>query len=256
VTRAPALLRLALAGLLPLAAGPAAPAELEFEPVLAAIERVESSGHPWSILDNTTGRSYALADRGAAEKYARYLIGLGHNLDLGLYQINTIQLRRPDVSIDTIFDPAAQQQLARSILGEFLTRARERFGDTDLAWERAIGAYNGGSILVENAPYVARVFGVLGLGAGGHAAGGTATPPSMPDAGMADAGPEAAPIAEESVPAPEALLAVILLALLACGGAWAAAVKVLAAISWQLGSLGGQSSIAGTPAARTAGRTG
>jgi len=137
-------------------------ADFAFEPVLAAIQQVESAGRPWVIRDNATGQSLDLASRGQAEATAAIRLELGHSLDLGLYQINSVHLRRPGVSLATVFDTAVQRDLARTILAEFLLRARSLYGDTQLAWERAIGAYNDGHVESENQPYVARVLRVLG----------------------------------------------------------------------------------------------
>jgi len=142
---------------LPIVAIAAAVDPLQVDDVLAAIEQVESAGRPWTIFDNSSGQSIQLSSRAEAEQVAAIRLGQGHNLDLGLYQINTIQLRRQGVGLATIFDPGVQQQLARTILAEFLARARAIYGDTQLAWERAIGAYNAGNVAVDNEPYVARV---------------------------------------------------------------------------------------------------
>jgi hypothetical protein len=136
--------------------------ELEFEPVLAAIQSVESAGRPWVIRDNATGQAVELPDRQGAEAAAAVRLQLGHNLDLGLYQINSVHLRRPGVNLATVFDPGVQQSLARTILAEFLQRARAIYGNTELAWERAIGAYNDGQVESDNEPYVTRVLRVLG----------------------------------------------------------------------------------------------
>jgi type IV secretion system protein VirB1 len=146
----------------PAAASIAPPAPLGVDGVLAAIQQVESAGRPWTIFDNSTGQSIALPSREVAEQTASARLQLGHNLDLGLYQINSIQLRRTDVALATIFDPDIQVQLARVILLEFLDRARALYGDSELAWERAIGAYNAGNVQTDNPPYVARVLRAMG----------------------------------------------------------------------------------------------
>lgn len=135
---------------------------LDVDGVLAAIQQVESAGRPWTILDNSTGQSINLPSRAVAEQTASVRLQLGHNLDMGLYQINSIQLRRTDVALATIFDPDIQLQLARVILLEFLDRARALYGDSELAWERAIGAYNDGHVETDNPPYVARVLRAMG----------------------------------------------------------------------------------------------
>jgi hypothetical protein len=123
---------------------------------------VESAGRPWVIRDNATGQAVELPDRRGAEAAAAVRLQLGHNLDLGLYQINSVHLRRPGVNLSTVFDPAVQQSLARTILAEFLQRARAIYGNTEFAWERAIGAYNDGQVESDNEPYVTRVLRVLG----------------------------------------------------------------------------------------------
>ncbi len=130
--------------------------------VLDAIRIVESAGKPWSIFDNTTRQSLDPVDRSDAEDTARLRLQLGHNLDLGAYQINSIQLRRRGLALEAVFDPAVQRTLAETIFGEFLARARLRYGDSALAWERAIGAYNAGRVDADNPAYVARVLALLG----------------------------------------------------------------------------------------------
>lgn len=140
----------------------AAQSTLDLDSVLAAIEQVESAGRPWVVFDNSVGESIDSPSRERAEGVAQSRLALGHNLDLGLYQINSIQLRRPEVRLATIFEPAVQADLARTILGEFLARARALYGDGELAWERAIGAYNAGHVDSDNAPYVARVLRAMG----------------------------------------------------------------------------------------------
>jgi len=144
------------------ASSAAAAAEFGLEAVLDAVRIVESGGHPWVVFDNTTGQSLESPDRGAAEALARQRLSQGHSLDLGEFQINSMQLRRPGLRIETVFEPAMQRGVAREILGEFLARARQRYGDTELAWRRAIGAYNCGRIDVDHPDYVARVLRHLG----------------------------------------------------------------------------------------------
>lgn len=136
----------------------------ELEPFFQAIRQRESAGHPWSIFDNTTHRSYRLSSRAEAERLAGELVALGHNLDLGLYQLNWHwQGRRANLTLANVFDPAVNESVARTILAEFHAAARALYASTDEAVRMAVGAYNNGRVRVHNPGYVNGVFRLAGL---------------------------------------------------------------------------------------------
>lgn len=83
---------------------------------LAAIARVESGFDPLAIGDNTTRRTIRPSDKGEAIATARRLIGEGHNLDLGLMQINDRNLNWLGLTLDRAFDTCASIRAAADYL--------------------------------------------------------------------------------------------------------------------------------------------
>lgn len=153
----------ALAAALTAWATPVSTLPAALEPYFAAIQQVESRGHPWSIFDNTTRRSYRLASRAEAEAKARELIQYGHNLDLGLMQLNCkYQCRREGVSLDNIFEPETNLRIARTVFLEFWEQARRVSTDFAARVAAAVGAYNNGRVAVPNPGYVDKVWRQMG----------------------------------------------------------------------------------------------
>lgn len=145
-------------------ANPNLPAELE--PYFNAIRTVESNSHPWSIFDNTAQRSYRLTSRDEAETTAKKLLSYGHNLDLGLMQLNwKYQGRRPGVNIDNIFEPQTNIGIAKQVFLEFWEQARKVSTDFNARIQAAVGAYNNGRVHLPNHSYVAKVWNALGKAA-------------------------------------------------------------------------------------------
>lgn len=142
---------------------PTATLPSELEPYFAAIKQVESRGHPWSIFDNTTRQSYRLNSRAEAEAKARELIRYGHNLDLGLMQLNCrYQCTREGVSLDNIFDPAVNVAIAKTVFLEFWDQARRVSTEFLSRVMAAVGAYNNGRVHLPNPGYLDKVWRVLG----------------------------------------------------------------------------------------------
>jgi type IV secretion system protein VirB1 len=123
---------------------------------MAAIVRVESGGDPLAIGDNTTRRSYYPYDRASAESLARRLLDAGHLLDVGIAQIDSMNLASFGVTVHTIFDPCINLSVGARILSGDYTFAAQRYGDGQVALRHAIGMYNTGR-LNAGASYIARV---------------------------------------------------------------------------------------------------
>lgn len=154
-------------------AQPAGSLPPELEPYFNAIRMVESRNHPWSIFDNTTRQSYRLNSRAEAEAKAIELVSYGHNVDLGLMQLNCkYQCKRPGVSLANIFDPSVNVATARIIFMEFWVQARRISTEFDARIVAAVGAYNNGRVGTPNVGYVKKVWQQLGKPVG-----------DLPDAG-------------------------------------------------------------------------
>jgi type IV secretion system protein VirB1 len=136
----------------------------ELDAVFIGIRKRESGGNPFAIFDNTTRKSYLFTNRGDAETKAQELVARGHNLDLGLYQLNwKWQGRRPGLTLQNVFDAALNEKMARTVLEEFYTAARALYPSRDEAVRMAVGAYNNGKVRVHNPTYVNGVYRLSGL---------------------------------------------------------------------------------------------
>jgi type IV secretion system protein VirB1 len=113
---------------------------------LAAIASYESDTQPWSIGDNTAHRGHVYASRDDAERAARALVAAGHNLDLGLMQVNTVHLGENGLSLNNAFDPCTNISAGAAVLSGAYRRAASAFGPGQVALQHALSAYNTGSL--------------------------------------------------------------------------------------------------------------
>lgn len=132
---------------------------------MTAIVQVESGGNPLAIGDNTTRRSYYPHDRAAAERLARRLLNAGHLLDLGITQIDSMNLAGFGVTTHAIFDPCINLSIGAKILSDDYVFAARKYGDAQIALRHAIGMYNTGR-LNGGARYIARVLAAAEIGDG------------------------------------------------------------------------------------------
>jgi type IV secretion system protein VirB1 len=129
---------------------------------MAAIVQVESGGDPIAIGDNTTRRSYYPRDRATAEALARRLLKVGHSVDLGIAQIDSMNLTGFGVNAHTIFDPCINLSVSARILSGDYAAAARRYGNRQIALRHAIGMYNTGRLDAGEA-YVRRVLAAAGI---------------------------------------------------------------------------------------------
>ena len=83
---------------------------------LLAFAYRESRFRPFAIHDNTTGQSIFPASVAEAADLARARLAQGHNLDLGIMQVNTSNLARTGLTVTTAFDPGRSMRAGASIL--------------------------------------------------------------------------------------------------------------------------------------------
>jgi type IV secretion system protein VirB1 len=134
------ILAIALAAQLERCAPQVAPA------TMAAIVSVESGGDPLAIHDNTISRSYHPRDRAGAEAIAQKLLAARHSLDLGIAQINDVNLRAQGLNVRTVFDACANLGAGARILSRDYVFATRRYGAGQIALRHAIGMYNTGML--------------------------------------------------------------------------------------------------------------
>ncbi len=106
----------------------------------------ESRGHVYAIHDNTSGAQYDPANLRQAAGLARNLISLGHNLDLGLMQINEqVWLRPIGFPLERALSACTNIRLGTTILSANYAQALSRAADSTDALMRALSLYNSGS---------------------------------------------------------------------------------------------------------------
>ncbi len=106
--------------------------------LLYAIAKVESNFNPYAINVNANGRSikeYYPANKQQAEIVLNYLIKHGYNFDVGIAQINIVNIRRWGLDPYSLLDPCYNLDVSARLLKELIAR----YG---LNW-RAIWHYNG-----------------------------------------------------------------------------------------------------------------
>ena len=107
---------------------------------------IESRGHLYAIHDNTSGAQYDPANLPQAAAIARSLISLGHNLDLGLMQINEeVWLRPTGFPLERALEGCTNIRLGTTILSANYAQALARSTDGTDALLRALSLYNSGS---------------------------------------------------------------------------------------------------------------
>ena len=103
----------------------AAAQEVDVPPELTrAIARVESGGTPYAL--NVEGRGYFFDSKEEALAAASEAQAAGKSFDSGVMQINNWWLKRYDIPLEAVFDPAANILLGSWILRQEL----DRHGDT------------------------------------------------------------------------------------------------------------------------------
>lgn len=113
---------------------------------LAAIVRTESQFRPLAIGVNGGARlTRQPSNKEEAIITAKWLIASGYNVDLGLGQVNSSNLKRTGLSVEDAFDPCRNLAAAATILHANYELARNKIEGEQAALQAALSAYNTGS---------------------------------------------------------------------------------------------------------------
>jgi type IV secretion system protein VirB1 len=127
-----------------------------------AIISVESGGYPWAIDDDTARKSYHPKTYEEARDLALSLLSQGHNLDLGIMQVNSDNLARYGVDPATAFDPCLNVSMGADILTRAYHASEAVYGPGQNALFHAFEIYNSGR--ANGAQHYAEVVWSAGLG--------------------------------------------------------------------------------------------
>lgn len=107
-----------------------------------AIIQVESGGNPLAIGDNTLKKSFSPQTKAEAVELASRLIRQGHNIDIGLMQVNSCHIKPMELALEELFDPCSNIRIGTAILAEFYRL--HKTADPVQSLFRALSAYNTG----------------------------------------------------------------------------------------------------------------
>lgn len=143
---------------------------------MAAIVKTESAFRPLAIGVNggaKLARQPETLDEAVVT--AKWLIANGYSIDLGLGQVNSLNLSKTGLSVVDAFDPCKNVAAAAMILQWNYQSAKSRVDGEQAALQAALSAYNTGSFSkgITNG-YVQKVAGNAG------ASGGIAVPRVLP----------------------------------------------------------------------------
>ncbi|MBJ6749918.1 lytic transglycosylase domain-containing protein [Geomonas anaerohicana] len=126
-----------------------------------AIIQVESGGNPLAIGDNTLKKSFAPKSAADAVQLATRLMREGHNIDMGLMQVNSCHVRPMKLSLEELFDSCRNIRIGTTILAEFYRQ--HKTDDSAQSLFRALSAYNTGQAW-KGTGYINRILQAAGAG--------------------------------------------------------------------------------------------
>ena len=127
---------------------------------MAAIVKTESGFKPFAIGVNKSEVKLIRqpANKQKAVTTAKWLISNGYNIDMGMAQINSANMKWLGVSIDDLFDPCKNVAAGAKILLNNYIDAFKKIGEPQDALRAALSSYNTGNATagIKNG-YVAKV---------------------------------------------------------------------------------------------------
>lgn len=113
---------------------------------MEAVIRVESGGNPFAIhVNKYSGPQPRPVTQGEAVSIAEKFIHAGYTVDMGLAQVNSVNLSTYGLSIADAFDACKNVATGGAILASFYWKAAKEIGEGQAALLRALSYYNSGS---------------------------------------------------------------------------------------------------------------
>lgn len=133
---------------------------------MAAIVRTESQFKPFAININGSAKlERQPRSKEEAIATAKWLLNNNYNIDMGLGQVNSVNLKKTNLSVEDAFDPCKNLAASATILQWNYESASKKIPDQQAALKAAISAYNTGSFTRGfNNGYVQKVVANAGYG--------------------------------------------------------------------------------------------
>lgn len=115
---------------------------------MAAIVKTESQFKPFAININGGARlERQPSNKDEAVATAKWLLNNNYNIDMGLGQVNSANLKKVNLTVDDAFDPCKNLAASATILQWNYESASRIISDQQSALQAAISAYNTGSFV-------------------------------------------------------------------------------------------------------------
>lgn len=112
---------------------------------IVAIVKHESGINPFAIgINGATRISRKPTTHEEAVGIAEKLISLGVSIDMGLAQINSMNLKKLGLSVAQVFDPCTNLRAAEKVLHWCYDPAAKKHGGGQVALQAALSCYNTG----------------------------------------------------------------------------------------------------------------
>ncbi len=128
---------------------------------MAAIVRTESGGNPWVLWDNTAHRGYHPKSQQESLRILRTLMAEGHQVDVGIAQIDTENFSRYHLTPRTVLDACTNLRVGGEILRHGWRQAMAHGLTGQAALYHTLETYNSGHLFGDS-QYANRVFSAAG----------------------------------------------------------------------------------------------
>lgn len=112
---------------------------------MVTLVKTESRGNPIALGLNGARLKFQPKNESQAIAWVKYLDKHGYNFDVGLGQVNIINIRKYKLSPEQLLNPCLNLKVSADILTKNYIAARKTTSDPQLALRKALSAYNTGN---------------------------------------------------------------------------------------------------------------
>lgn len=112
---------------------------------MVTLVKTESHGNPLALGLNGARLKFQPKTESQAIAWAKYLDKHGYNFDVGLGQVNIVNIRKYKLTPEQLFNPCVNLKISADILTKNYITARKTTPDPQLALRKALSAYNTGN---------------------------------------------------------------------------------------------------------------
>lgn len=112
---------------------------------MVTLVKTESRGNPLALGLNGARLKFQPKNESQATAWVKYLDKHGYNFDVGLGQVNIVNIRKYKLTPEQLFNPCINLKISADILTKNYLAARKTTSNSQLALRKALSAYNTGN---------------------------------------------------------------------------------------------------------------